>query len=129
MHHEPIGRKKSVNADLFSTPTLELMEAVGKKADAVFGEVVRELAGSDSVVVNGKVIAKLLPQDPGSGEHVLLGVSSDYRPQDWGMPEAFKGPYLVIESPFHFVRLPDQIPDAVEHAGRVFRELKSRMGL
>ncbi|MFO0804704.1 MAG: hypothetical protein U0791_16475 [Gemmataceae bacterium] len=128
MHHEPIGRKKSVNADLFSTPTLGLMEAVGKEADEVFGNVVRELAGSDSIVVNEKVVAKLLPQDPGSGEHVLLGVSSDYRPQEWGL-ETFEGPYLVIESPFHFVRLPDQIPVAVKHAGRVFRELKSRMGL
>jgi hypothetical protein len=125
-----IGRKTAVNLVEFDHRTREVIRAVTKVAKEVFGEAaVRELEGSVSVSVEAKVVAKVLPQEPGAKEYVLLGVSSDYCPQDWrDMPAAFDGPFLVIESLFHFLPLPRSSPEAAaEVAELVLRELKSRL--
>jgi hypothetical protein len=43
------------------------------------------------------------------------------------MPAAFDGPFLVRESPFHFLPLPREAEAAAEASRPVFRELKSRL--
>lgn len=84
---EPIGRKSTVNLDNYSSSTREVIAAVIDAAKAVFGENrAKELAGSGSVSIKNRVVAKVLPQDPGSKEYVLLGVSTDYAPQTWQKP-------------------------------------------
>lgn len=127
---DAVGRKTAVNLVEFQHRTRELIRAASKVAEVTFGKsAVKELDGSVSVSKDAKVIAKLLPQEPGQREYVLLGVSSDYCPQDWkDMPTPFDGPFLVRESPFHFLLLPDSSPEAAAQvAGHVFGELKARL--
>jgi len=129
--HSPdaAGRKTTVNLDRYSAHTLDVVRAVTRVAEEVFGSpAVRELEGSVSMSADAKVIAKVLPQEPGEGEYVLLGVSSEFCPQQWpDMPAAFDGPFLVRESPFHFLTLQRDSEAAAETARPVFRELKSRL--
>ncbi len=126
---DPVDRKTTVNLAQYHQTTRELVDATLAVAKGVFGnEAVKKLAGSGSVSVDGKVIAKVMPQVPGPAEYVLLGVSTDFAPQTWvDMPATFDGPFVVVDSQFHFFLLPRTIADAQETAACVFRELKTRL--
>ncbi len=119
----------TVNMAEFSSGTREFVKAILAVAEGVFGKgSAKTLAGSGSVSVEAKVIAKVVPRTTGKVEHVIIGVSSDYCPETWaGLPTAFDGPLLVIDSPFHFYLLPADRREAEDTAGRVFRDLKTRL--
>lgn len=130
---DPVGRKSTVNLDNYSPTTRQVVEAVIDIAKAVFGvNRASVLAGSGSVKVDNKVVAKVMPQEPGAKEYVLIGVSTDYAPETWPKPtdsaDTFDGAFLVQQSPFHFFLLPQDRSRAEMVAKTVFTELKKRLG-
>lgn len=125
---EPVGRKTSVNLDNYSSTTRQMVTVIVALANTVLGEgAAKELDGSASVTIKQKVVAKVLPQEPGPHEYVLLGVSSVFAPQGWeNMPAKYEGTFRIKQSGFHFFLL--EQPNAVADAETVLLELKKRLG-
>lgn len=90
--------------------TIQQLRALEKLAAEYFGEdVIEQKPGSSSVKYVGKVILKLVPQNRGSGEFLLLGVSTSLGRNDWG-GHSLNGPQLIgagnKAQPFFTIDLP-----------------------
>lgn len=90
--------------------TLRQLKEIEQLAASYFGdEAVERLAGSSSIKYAGKVIVKIVPRDNFRCEHLLLGISTSLRRDNWG-GHSLGGPKLIGSGdnaqPFYTLDLP-----------------------
>lgn len=118
----------SYKLERFGAGTWGLIEQLVASARERFGqEGVQLMTGSVSVFWGSKVILKLLPQEPGGDEHVLLGVSAVLQSGNWRDAPAWAGTFEIGSQPFSVLRLPAAAEDAVRLAQGILDQVKERL--
>jgi hypothetical protein len=115
-------RLTTINVEKMSQEIQQLMKDLDQLSADFFGrEAVQFYTGSISIKSPNRVEAKIVPQNDGEEQSILLGIRPEWPIDDWSGMESTG--YRIMDQPFRFVRLPDRGKDALKMAESVLRRL------
>jgi hypothetical protein len=119
----------TINLANFSADMQNLLATIELVAVRVFGaNAVKRRAGSYSIKYRGRVIVKLVPQNPNDpDEHLLLGLSNLLEPRTWCEP-APPRPVEIGGQPFLVLRVElDDVAGTIATVDAIFQQVIERL--